>query len=69
MNVRIRDLMWGALAAIRDYGLPVHDVSIVWRISNGHPYEKLWRITFSETMEDHADEKPFFVYGYRAGTP
>jgi hypothetical protein len=53
---------FGALAALRDYGLSVAELSIVWPIRNGHPYEKLWRITFDKTMEDRADEKPMFVY-------
>jgi hypothetical protein len=53
---------FGALAALRDHGLPVSELSIVWPIRNGHPYEKLWRITFYKTMEDRADEKPMFIY-------
>ena len=59
-------LGFGALAALRNYGLPIADVSIVWPVQNGHPYEKLWRVTFSKTMEDRADEKPSFVFGYIA---
>ena len=55
-----------ALAALVDYGLPVSDVAILWNVKNGLPYEKLWRITFFETMEARADDKPSFVYGYRA---
>lgn len=54
-----------ALAALVDYGLPVADVAILWNIHNGVPYEKLWRITFTKSMESRADEKPMFVYGYR----
>jgi hypothetical protein len=55
-----------ALSALVDYGLPVADVAILWHIKNGLPYEKLWRITFTKTMESRADEKPIFTYGYRA---
>ncbi len=55
-----------ALAALADYGLPVADVAILWSIRNSLPYEKLWRVTFSKTMEDRADEKPNFVHGYQA---
>lgn len=55
-----------ALAALVDYGLPVADIAIVWRVANGLPYEKLWRVTFFRTMEDRADEKPMFIYSYRA---
>ena len=47
----------------------VDEVSIVWPIANGVPYEKLWRITFARTMESRGDERPMFVYGYRAGSP
>jgi len=57
---------FGALAALRGYGLPVAAVAIIWPVRNGLPYEKNWRITFSATMEDRADDKPMFVYGYRA---
>ena len=59
-------LGFGALAALQAYGLPVADISIIWPIRYGTPYEKNWRITFFKTMEDRADEKPIFVYGYRA---
>jgi hypothetical protein len=59
-------LGFGALDALRSYGLPVADVAIVWRVSGSHPFEKLWRITFYKTMEDRADDKPIFIYGYRA---
>lgn len=59
-------LGFGAVAALRDYGLPIADVAIVWPIMNGLPYEKLWRITFYKSMEDRATEKPIFVYGYVA---
>jgi hypothetical protein len=55
---------FGALAALRTYGLPIAEVAIVWPVQNGFPYEKLWRVTFSKTMEDRADEKPRFVFGY-----
>ena len=57
---------FGALAALRQYGLPVAELSITWRIANGLPFEKLWRIVFFKTMEDRADEKPIFVFGYVA---
>jgi hypothetical protein len=55
-----------ALAALQDRGLPASQVLIVWNIQNGLPYEKLWRIVFSKTMEARADELPMFIYGYRA---
>jgi hypothetical protein len=59
-----------ALSALVDYGLPVADIAILWNVKNGLPYEKLWRITFTETMEARADEKPIFAWifawSYRA---
>ncbi len=55
-----------ALAALQAYGLPVADLAIVWNIKNGLPYEKLWRVTFSTTMEDRAKDRPNFVNGYIA---
>jgi hypothetical protein len=58
---------FGALAALQSYGLPVVDIAIRWSICNGLPYERLWTITFRKTMEDRANEKPSFVYGYQAG--
>lgn len=57
---------FGALAALQVYGLPVADIAIRWPVRNGLPYEKLWTITFRTTMEDRANDKPSFVYGYRA---
>lgn len=57
---------FGALEALYAYGLPVSAVAIIWPVSHGLPYEKNWRITFARTMEDRADEKPGFIYGYRA---
>lgn len=56
---------FAALAVLQAYGLPVDAVAIVWPIRNGLPYERLWRITFSQTMEDRANDKPMFVYGYQ----
>ncbi len=57
---------FAALQALHAYGLPVDTLSIVWNIRNGLPYEKLWRVTFSTTMADRADETPTFVSCYRA---
>lgn len=57
---------FAALRALHAYDLPVDTVSIVWNIKHGLPYEKLWRVTFSRTMEDRADETPMFVVGCRA---
>lgn len=57
---------FGALAALRGYGLPLSELSIVWHVRSGLPHEKNWRITFSKTMESRADEKPIFVFSYRA---
>lgn len=59
-------LGFGALEALHAYGLPVSGVAINWPVHNGMPFEKNWRITFSRTMENRADEKPIFIYGYRA---
>lgn len=55
---------FAALAALRSYGLPVASIALVWRVENSTPFEKNWSITFYKTMEDRADEKPLFVYGY-----
>lgn len=59
-------LGFGALEALQAYGLPVDAVAIVWSIRHGLPYEKNWRVTFSQTMEDRANEVPAFVYSYCA---
>ena len=59
-------LGFGALSALQAYGLPVADISIVWPIRHGTPYEKNWRITFFKSMEARANEKPIFVQSYRA---
>ena len=57
---------FAALAYLQGCGLPVRTVGIVWAIKNGLPYEKLWRITFWRTMEDRANDKLMFLYGYQA---
>ena len=57
---------FGALAALTDFGLPVWGLAIFCKIKNGLPYEKLWRITFSKTMEARANDKPNFFHGYQA---
>ena len=59
-------LGFAAIAALVDYSLPVRDVAILWRIENGLPYERLWRVTFWKTMEDRADEIPNFINGTQA---
>ena len=55
----------GALDALNGYGLPVADIAIRWPVRHGLPYEKLWTITFTKTMEDRADEVPMFIKCYR----
>lgn len=57
---------FAALGALRSYGLPVRDVSIVWPVRHGTPYEKLWRITFWKSMEDRVNEMPNFIHGVQA---
>lgn len=59
---------WGfkALAALEDYGVSVRSVSLVWNISRGLPYEKLWRLVLNRPAKDRADDFPIFVFGYRA---
>jgi uncharacterized membrane protein len=57
---------FGALEALQSYGLQVAEVAIVWPVRNGLPYEKLWRVVFTKTMEARANHKPSFVFGYLA---
>ena len=57
---------FGGVAALRQFGLPVCGLAIYWPITNGYPYEKLWRITFSRPMPERADDKPNFVWSYEA---
>ena len=61
------DDAWGfaAMATLQDYGLQVRELSLLWNIRNGLPYEKLWRITFWKTMEERAKEWPMFIHSYR----
>lgn len=59
-------LGFAALAALRQYDLPVMAVALHWNVRHSLPYEKLWRITFWKTMEDRADDTPNFTYGYTA---
>ncbi len=62
-------LGFAALAALHAYGIDVRDVSIVWSIQNGLPYEKLWRITLWKSYPERADEQPVFVASYVASGP
>ncbi len=55
-----------ALAALQAYGLPIADLSIVWHIKNGLPYEKLWRVTFVQAMDERVNDRLIFVNGYIA---
>ena len=57
---------FAAVHHLNDYGLPVQDVAKLWRIEHGLPVENFWRITFSRPMEDRADDRPMFVWGYQA---
>lgn len=57
---------FGALHVLQEFGLPVRDVAMLWRIDRGLPYEYFWRVTFDKTMEDRADEQPNFVWSYEA---
>ena len=69
--IAIGDDAWGfaAVAALQDYGLPVRDLSMLWNLRNGLPYEKLWRITFRKPAPERAKEWPMFVYGYQVWVP
>jgi hypothetical protein len=55
-----------AVHALQQYGVDVDDVSIVWPVRNGLPYEKLWRITLRRTYEDRADDIPIFMSARKA---
>lgn len=55
---------FAALAVLRAFGLPVNAVALRWPVHDGLPYEKNWRITFSRTMEDRADDDIMFIWGY-----
>jgi hypothetical protein len=57
---------FAAVSALQDFGLKVRDLSLVWSICHGLPYEKLWRVTLCETWESRADEIPNFIWGYQA---
>ncbi len=57
---------FAALAALESYGLTVSQVSIVWPVHSGMPYEKLWRLELVGKCTDRADEIPNFIYSYRA---
>lgn len=54
-----------AVAALWTYGLPVYDLSKVWPIKHGMPYEFLWRVTFSAPCPERADDLPMFVKHYQ----
>lgn len=58
---------FAALHFLNECGLPVQDLAKFWRVEHGLPVESFWRITFSRSMEERADEEPMFVWGYRAG--
>lgn len=53
------------LGPLTAYGLQVITVELVWNIDQGLPYEKLWRITFAQSMESRADEEPKLVWSYQ----
>jgi len=60
--------IFGALAALSAYGLPVESVAVVWNVQkHGLINEKIGRITFWRSMEERADEQPMFTWGYRCG--
>lgn len=57
---------FAAVAALQRYGLPVFTIGLVWSLDrSGTPYDRLWRVTFSRTMEMRANEKPALVSGHR----
>lgn len=62
-------LGFAAVAALHSYGLDVRDVSIVWNVKHGLPFEKLWRITLWNSYPERADEQPIFISCYQASGP
>jgi hypothetical protein len=55
-----------ALAYLHAFGLPVVSVSKCWSVSNGEPFEMLWRIEFAHPFPERADEELMFLWGYQA---
>jgi hypothetical protein len=57
---------FAALAYLHGFGLPVVSVSKHWAVSNGEPYEMIWRIEFARPCPERADEPLMFLWGYQA---
>jgi hypothetical protein len=54
---------FAALAYLHGFGLPVVSVSKHWAVSNGEPYEMIWRIEFARPCPERADEPLMFLCG------
>jgi len=59
-------LGFAALAALRDNGVDVLDVALVWSVVGGLPHQKLWRVQLRATYEARVDDRPLFTHGYWA---
>lgn len=52
---------FAALAALETFGLEVSEISLVWPIDRGMPYEKNWRIELRRAWPERAQDKPDFI--------
>lgn len=57
---------FAALAALEDYGLGVHSISLHYRVDRGLPDECFWRVTLRQPWPERADDKPMFEWRYHA---
>lgn len=55
-----------AVAALEAYGLEVHELSRVWGIRHGMPYQVVWRVVLRRAHPERADDRPMFVQGTQA---
>lgn len=55
-----------AVAILHSHGLPVDGVSLVWLVTDGKPYEPIWRVTFREKLDGWMHTTPMFTWCYQA---
>jgi hypothetical protein len=57
---------FAALHHLNQHGLGVFAISRVWNVEQGMPYQSVWRVELRCPIEERVDERPMFVWGYRA---
>lgn len=63
-SVDMSERAFGAAEQLQEYGFQVRQISSVWRVYDGVPTERIWRIELKQGNWARKDEIPQFITGH-----